>query len=846
VNSFSGFPKNRFPSFPLRRLGISFSNLMSGCPWLWGGPEGDLLRYELGEIVVTATEVEQSLCGAPFATDVTDVLRPRRTMGSISRVPLNTGFPRIGCRYIRLLSISAIVVLIACSSVSAADGTISGVVRSEDGGPLPGVVVELSYMGIRDTTDSGGEFRFPPVPPGRYQLIATGGELLFGNNVKYVELLPGQDLRVTMVLREVAYTLDEMVIVSERTTSPGKLTEGPSFVSVIPRDAFEGRALTVAEILSRTPSAHVRSLGGLGAYSEISLRGSYSNQVQVYLDGMFLNDASGGGVNLSTIPLSNVEHVEVWRGGAPPEFGGNAVGGVVNIRTADFDGPSWLMNVGYGSFSTFQASLLYRGTVRSCRAMLSADYAVSKNDFKFYSDNGTAFNKDDDYWAKRKNNGFRSFGLLGKLQGVIGKSFLLGISNYFYSSLKDLPGRDINQRSKANLSTLRNLSEVKLSIFRPGLEMKPFLFHIYTSERYRDPEGSVGWGKQDNTYLTRRFGIRFPFKLNGSDRCKMGLTLSADRESFRPHHRFQKAVPLSCDRTHYSLGAGPDLLLWSKRIALRSNIQWDWYRSRYRGQASPFGEAPPHLVKHRLLSWHIGLRVSPVGWLSFRSNYGRYARVPSFYELFGDRGHTLSNSELKPERGRRYDAGVKIQLNDEGSRFNLAFEVDVFRTDFRDLIQWYVNDAGFISPDNVAKSYVEGVETVLDALLFGLVRVSGNLTIQDSRVVWEERKYYRNKRLPDRPRLYGSSKVEILGRRVRAFWETEDKSDYYLDRVNQRPYPGRVLHNVGATLVLGGGRLRLTLMLNNVTDKHTFDRTGMPLPGRSCSATLSFGVKGRD
>jgi outer membrane cobalamin receptor len=274
---------------------------------------------------------------------------------------------------------------------------------------------------------------------------------------------------------------------------------------------------------------------------------------------------------------------------------------------------------------------------------------------------------------------------------------------------------------------------------------------------------------------------------------------------------------------------------------LETRIQWDSYRSTYEGQASPFQNESLNDRVHKLCSWNTGLKVSPLRWLSLRSNYGVYARVPSFYELFGDRGHTLSNKDLKPEYGRRYDAGLRAQFGYE-TYHGFAFEIDVFHTDFADLIQWYVNDAGFVIPDNVSESYVEGIETVFDVLFFGIIRASGNLTVQDSRVVQEKRKYYRDKKLPDRPRVYGASKIEISNGWVKVFWEAEGKSDYYLDRVNQRPYPDRFLQNLGTTLAFSKKRLKITFISDNIMDIHTFDRAGMPLPGRSYSLTISFNI----
>ncbi|HEY3170130.1 MAG TPA: carboxypeptidase-like regulatory domain-containing protein, partial [Thermoanaerobaculia bacterium] len=72
---------------------------------------------------------------------------------------------------------------------AATTGEIFGIVRDEEGRPLPGVTVTVSSPALQGTrtatTDSAGEYRFPLLPPGQYQLsIAMSGfETLTRENV---------------------------------------------------------------------------------------------------------------------------------------------------------------------------------------------------------------------------------------------------------------------------------------------------------------------------------------------------------------------------------------------------------------------------------------------------------------------------------------------------------------------------------------------------------------------------------------------------------------------------------------------------------------------------------------
>ena len=70
----------------------------------------------------------------------------------------------------------------------------------------------------------------------------------------------------------------------------------------------------LATLLLEVPGANVTRRGGFGSFATLSLRGANPDEVRVYVDGIPLNQAVGGAVDLSTLPLGDVERVEVYRG----------------------------------------------------------------------------------------------------------------------------------------------------------------------------------------------------------------------------------------------------------------------------------------------------------------------------------------------------------------------------------------------------------------------------------------------------------------------------------------------------------------------------------------------------
>lgn len=749
-------------------------------------------------------------------------------------------------RKIVILFLLALTVLWMTSQPVAGEPShhsLRGFVLDDDELPVSGAVVTLMPPALHDTTDASGAFRFDGVADGEFTLTAS--QPLLGLKDSRVDAaVPVPDGRpVVLRMRGRTYATDEVVVVSRPADGFAAPGEIPAMVSVVERKNFEDRAKTVADVIAATPGATTQTMGGMGDYTEVSLRGSNSQQVQVYLDGMLLNEAVGGAVDLSTIPLDQAQSVEVWRSGAPARFGGGAIGGAVNIRTRDFLSEHRTLSVGYGSFNTMTAQSFAQFPVGSSRVLLTGGYASSDNGFRFRSDNGTAYNKDDDYWAKRRNDGFRAFNLLGKYRALLGNRYLLELSEHLVSSDKRLPGRDIVQNSRASIGTTRSLLQAKLTVeplFGGLLEAKPSVHHSYTRERYKDLDNTVGWGAQDNLYRTHALRFALPLILKAGNSTSLTFTPGADRETYRPEYRLQTTAPLSCDREHYSGALDASIRLLRERLTLTGNVSRDRWFSSFRGEPSPQNRVTPKPVFHLLTCSGGGVRLALMKRVSLTANYGDVIRVPSFHELFGDRGTTVSNPNLRPERIFRWDAGLKA-----GRRMgplDLSLEYAYFSGNNRNLIQWYTNDAGFLFPDNVAGSYVKGTELVWSARMADRLSCSGNWTFQRSKVTGEKNRIYRDKALPNRPDNYGGARIDypIFGAEV--YWCINHKGAYYLDRANQahKRYPGRTLQDAGVILPFTRWKTKLTVETRNITDEHTFDTQGMPLPGRSYSCTMTW------
>lgn len=138
--------------------------------------------------------------------------------------------------------------------------------------------------------------------------------------------------------------------------------QGPSPVTVIDRqDIIESGASTVTQILQTLPQnfgggPNEATRSGDGANnllqgSSINLRGLGADSTLVLINGRRVSTTgtlNGQFVDVSTIPVSAIERVEVLTDGASAVYGSDAIGGVVNfILRDDFNGAE--TSVRYGA-----------------------------------------------------------------------------------------------------------------------------------------------------------------------------------------------------------------------------------------------------------------------------------------------------------------------------------------------------------------------------------------------------------------------------------------------------------------------------------------------------------------
>lgn len=144
--------------------------------------------------------------------------------------------------------------------------------------------------------------------------------------------------------------LEEVVVTASKTVQVSD--EAPGSVEIITSKELEARNIkTVDQALADVAGAfQKRNKGIMDSTSSIYMRGFNGDQYTlILLDGQPLNDAYTGGLEWGALPVSNIERIEVVKGAASALYGGNAMGGVVNIITKTPEKREARISAGYGS-----------------------------------------------------------------------------------------------------------------------------------------------------------------------------------------------------------------------------------------------------------------------------------------------------------------------------------------------------------------------------------------------------------------------------------------------------------------------------------------------------------------
>lgn len=120
---------------------------------------------------------------------------------------------------------------------------------------------------------------------------------------------------------------------------------------------------SLADVLRREAGVQISRSGGPGQSTGLFIRGATSQQTVVLIDGVRVGSDTLGYAALESIPLAQIDHIEVLRGPGSSLYGADAVGGVVQVFTKAGSGsPRLDLRAAAGSYDSQDYSAGVRGS----------------------------------------------------------------------------------------------------------------------------------------------------------------------------------------------------------------------------------------------------------------------------------------------------------------------------------------------------------------------------------------------------------------------------------------------------------------------------------------------------
>ncbi len=630
------------------------------------------------------------------------------------------------------------------------------------------------------------------------------------------------------------------------------------FVSIIHADEH-GATASVADAIAASAGVTKRSMGGLGAFASISVRGASPGHTAVLIDGVPLAKLAQVTVDLGRFAIDSFGEVELYRGTVPIELGGAGVGGAVNLVTKLGRGPQgerFRASLGGGSFGARHLRLHYGDDHGRVLSAFSAGYQGATGDFSFFTDNGTPLNRTDDTTLTRSNNEFDQLDLGARVGEETGK-WATGLR--LLAKHQGLPGSIAQPAGDAEMSTVDVIGDGRFDASISGFRARQVAYVLVERQALRDRAGELGLGSNDRRYTTMAGGASTIWsRLFGSARGTAGLELRGER--FVDADEQETRGALSGSRTGGAVSAALDLTL-APTLVITPAVRVDVVRTAptplvvgpdaFMDIPTRWDTVPsPRLTARAGLSEDIAVKTS-AGW---------YVRLPTLLELFGDRGYILGSPDLEPERGPMLDAGlVWAPAHAVGVLDRVLVEAVAFGSRARDTIA-LISTAGFVArAENVGATQSYGGELVVA----GRVWRKLSLALSYTRLVTEQRTIdpsFAGKAVPRTPGHQLHARIDyaetIRGHGAGVWIDAAAQSTSFLDRANFARVPGRVLLGTGVR-VETIKNLGVSFTVDNLGDTRVVelppqraidvplpmplsDVAGFPLPGRSFYLSLDY------
>ena len=728
--------------------------------------------------------------------------------------------------------------------------------------PLIGADIYLKELKKGTNADTQGNYYLKGIPEGNYTIIGSYlGYQTFSKKI----YLKGQE-RLDISLKEQAEEISGVTVSGKSIAHQKKEESMP--VTVIDMSNMRGTVSNVQDILAKTVGVTLRTSGGVGSSSRISVRGLEGKRIGFFIDELPMSEQTDY-LDINDIPIDMIDRIEIYKGVVPARFGGSSLGGAINIVIREYPDKYADLSYGYESFNTHKAQGVFKRNLKARGLVfgIGGGYTTSDNNYTFDSPYREGLR------ITRNHDKYRKYIIGGSFKAKKWWFDEVEFEPVVVKTYKEIQGIEYDIREAHSESLMAGLANklTKDNFLTEGLNFDMFSGVVLTKMNFID-KATRRYEWDGSSYPTPsryggEVGYNFPSdsddqKLSFINKTNLEYIIN-ERHSFNFNSVFSIAKGTPKDELK-TLSLGKQVNFDSRMHSWVSGVTYDlrslndiflnsltvrYYQYTMHTQMAPLFVPGKYDVDLQKNNWGVNnaMRYRFLPSLMGKLSAGYEVRIPSESELLGDGISVVPSADLLPERNASANIGLLFDLTGKHPT-NAQIEMNFFYMYLQDMIRY---TAGLIGAQyqNFGEMRTLGVEFEAKADVLPSLYAYVNTTYQDLR---DTRDYEpastvpnptKNKRMPNIPYLMANAGIEFHrenllggnGQNTRLFADVAFVEEYFYDfemtQLQKRRIPRSTTIDIGFEHSFLNKKLFISGKLRNITNEKTLSEFNRPLPG---------------
>lgn len=617
-----------------------------------------------------------------------------------------------------------------------------------------------------------------------------------------------------------------------------------NITSPTPSQVLKGAALqrlntlSVADAIRYFSGVQMKDYGGVGGLKTVNLRSLGSSQTAVFYDGLQINNAQNGQVDLSKFSMDNIGSIELYNAQKNTIFQparGFSAGSSVYLTTKSptfKEGSKDLYKATFktGSFGLANSSILWQHHVSNATfSTLNAEYTHANGKYKFRYTNGVY-----DTIAVRNNGDINALRFEAGLKTAITDSSSWEIKGYLYDSERGLPGAIIENRFNYNQREWDRNVFLQSGYEWCGTVYSLMLKAKYANDylRYLDPDIITTEGFSDSRYHQQEFYFSVASLLKLEKYWNVSISADYARNAMQSNI-FRFVNPLR----NTALVAIATQLKWS-RFDLQANLLSNIISERTQ---TTTGKNIYKYTPTVAASWQ------PFNSEAFRLRgfYKSIYRIPTFNESY----YTfVGSANLQPEYSRQLGVGFTFQrTRNSGILRNISIQTDIYgnKVDNKIIAVPSLNLQRW-TMQNIGRVNIKGIESNLQSGWYvnDKVLINGGLSYTYQQAYDASTDAKPKQQIPYTPVHSGSALAGVLYKNYSFNYSFIYTGERYNQAAN---IPANYIepwytHDLSANWrqPVKGHEINVGAEVNNVFNQYYDVITNFPMPGRFYRLKMTF------